>query len=521
MNTQTHRGRILWADDEIDLLKPHIMFLKQRGFDVITATNGDDVLTLAKQETIDIVLLDEMMPGKDGLETLALLKVFQPGLPVIMITKNEEESLMEEAIGSQIADYLTKPVNPSQILSAIMKNLEKHRISQNRLGERYIQALNDMSERLAKDLSAAEWLDVYHQLNQWELELNEGDESGLDEMLLQQKQEANSLFSRFVMHSYEKWVKGPSDERPILSPDVLRNFLKPQLSNGQKILFVVMDGLRWDQWLTLESQLYTDFKINRSGYFSLLPTTTEYSRNALFSGLFPDDMAKFHSDWFQTNEEGGLNQHEREFLIEQIQRLGLDLKPEPKYAKVVSAADGQQVARQFSSWTSHQLITLVVNQVDILAHQRTSSTLLQDLLPNEASYRQVVRTWFENSWLYNLIKEAGRNGYRIMVTSDHGTIRVKRATQIMADREASANIRFKQGRNLKVNPRDAWFINDPNRLRIPSNLSSDTLAIALSDFYFLYPTNYRKYQSRYLDTYQHGGLSMAEMIVPFATLEPK
>ncbi|OIO61573.1 MAG: hypothetical protein AUJ47_09360 [Candidatus Marinimicrobia bacterium CG1_02_48_14] len=521
MNTQTIRGRVLWADDEIDLLKPHVLFLQQRGFDVTTATNGDDVLSLARQEAFDIVLLDEMMPGKDGLETLSLLKGFLPALPVIMITKNEEESLMEEAIGSQIADYLTKPVNPSQILSAIMKNLEKHRISQNRMGERYIQSLNEMSARLGGELTPAQWIDVHHQLTQWELELNDAGETSLDEMLVQQKQEANALFSRFVTQHYERWTKSPSDERPTLSPDVLGRFVKPQLLNGQKILFLVLDGMRWDQWLTLESLLFPDFKINRAGYFSLLPTTTEFSRNALFSGLFPDDMAKFHSDWFQTNEEGGLNQHEREFLVEQLHRLGLDIKPEPKYAKVVSAQDGQQVAKQFSSWTSHQLIALVVNQVDILAHQRTTSSLLQDLLPNEASYRQVVRTWFENSWLFNLIKEAGRNGYRIMVTSDHGTIRVKRPTQIMADREATSNIRFKQGRNLKVNPRDAWFINDPLRLRIPSNTSSDTLAIALSDFYFLYPTNYRKYQNRYLDTYQHGGLSMAEMIVPFATLEPK
>ncbi|MCF7801887.1 MAG: bifunctional response regulator/alkaline phosphatase family protein [Candidatus Marinimicrobia bacterium] len=521
MNAKSHRARILWTDDEIDLLKPHILFLKQKGFDVLTATNGEDAITLARQQPIDIVLLDEMMQGKDGLETLSLLKEEHPALPVIMITKNEEESLMEEAIGGQIADYLTKPVNPSQILSAIMKHLEKQRISRNRLSQRYIQALNELSDRLSERLAPSDWINIYHQLTQWELDLTGTGEAGLDEMLAQQIQDADNLFSRFIMREYEQWVNAPSDERPTLSPDVFRTFVKPRLSNGKKVLLVVMDGLRWDQWLTLESQLHNDFKINRHGYFSLLPTTTEYSRNAIFSGLFPDDMARFHPEWFHSEEEVGLNQHEREFLIEQLHRLGLEIKPEPKYAKVITAQHGQQTVKQFSSWSNQQLVTLVVNQVDILAHQRTNSTLLQDLLPNEASYRQVVRAWFENSWLFDLMKEAARHGFTTLVTSDHGTVRVKRPTQIKADREASVNLRFKQGRNLKANPRDAWFINDPKRLRIPSSASSDTLAIALSDFYFLYPTNYRKYQNRYMDTYQHGGLSMAEMIIPFVTLEPK
>jgi len=521
MNKPQIRGQIIWADDEIDLLRSHVMFLEGKGFKVTTVTNGDDAIALCGQHRYDIVLLDETMPGKDGLETLAILKAEHPALPIIMITKNEEERLMEEAIGSSISDYLTKPVNPSQILLAIMKILENRQIKQDAISDKYLKAFADLSSRIEGDPNSEEWIQIHHQLSEWELELDDYPDLGFEDMLMQQQHEANDLFTRFVKSNYEIWVNGPPDQRPPLSPDVISKFVKPAIKSGEKVLMVIIDCMRWDQWLTLEPLLYDQFNIKRQGYLSLLPTTTEYSRNAIFSGLFPDDMNKYHPDWWGGTDEHSLNRFEREFLFENVKRLDLNLKPEPIYRKILNNRGGEQVAKQFSSWNSQQLITLVVNHVDLLAHRRTDSPLLKEILPNEASYREIVRAWFNNSWIKDVFQMAGELGFHIIVTSDHGSIRVKQPTQILADREASTNLRFKQGRNLKPSSKDAWFLDDPKRLRIPSSVQSDTLAIAQKMYYFLYPNNYRKFQNKFADTYQHGGLSMWEMIIPVAYLEPK
>ena len=515
------RGRILWADDEIDLLKAHVIFLQEKGFEVTSTTNGDDAIALCDRERFDVVLLDEMMHGKDGLETLGILKASHPALPVIMITKNEEESLMEEAIGGKISDYLTKPVNPSQILLAVMKILENRQIQQETISEKYLEAFDQLSHHMGKELSWRDWVRIHHQLSEWELELDDYPELGFGDMLLQQEHEANDLFTRFVTSNYESWIEKPSDERPVLSPDVLSTYVKPILEAGQKVLFLVIDCMRWDQWLTLEPILYSNFQVRREGYLSLLPSTTEYSRNALFSGLFPDDMARLHPEWWAGKDERSLNRHEEDFMNEHLTRLGQDLKPGAKYRKVLTNMDGDQFVRQFQSWSTHPFIALVVNHVDLLAHRRTDSQLLQEILPNETSYRQIVRAWFENSWIYKVLQIAAAQGYTVVVTSDHGSVRVQQPTQILADREASVNLRFKQGRNLKPSSKDAWFLPNPARLRIPSSIPSDTLAVALKTFYFLYPTNYRKYKHKFVNTYQHGGLSMWEMIIPVAVLEVK
>ncbi len=522
MNTNVlNRGKILWADDEIDLLRSHVLFLEGKGFQVTTVTNGDDAIALCGQQRFDIVLLDENMPGKDGLETLSVLKAEHPALPIIMITKNEEESLMEEAIGSRISDYLTKPVNPSQILLAIMKILENRQIKQDAISEKYMRAFAELTSRIESNPSPQEWINIHHQLSAWELELDDYPDLGFDEMLLQQQHEANDLFTRFVKTNYETWVQGSSDQRPPLSPDVFNHAVKPLLKEQKKVLLLVIDCMRWDQWLTLEPLLYNDFQIQRDGFFSLIPTTTEYSRNAIFSGLFPDDMQRFHPEWWGGRDEHSLNRHEEDFLLENIRRSGLSLRPEAKYKKILSNRDGVQFAKQFGSWGNHQLVALVVNHVDLLAHRRTDSPLLREILPNEASYREIVRAWFNNSWIKDVLATAARQGFHVVVTSDHGSVRVQQPTQILADREASTNLRFKQGRNLKPNPKDAWYLDNPARLRIPTSNQSDTLAIAQKMYYFLYPNNFRKFQNKFADTYQHGGLSMWEMILPLATLEPK
>ncbi len=519
--TELNRGKILWADDEIDLLRSHVMFLEGKGFQVTTVTNGDDAIALCEQRRFDIVLLDETMPGKDGLETLAILKAESPALPIIMITKNEEEQLMEEAIGSHISDYLTKPVNPSQILLAIMKILENRQIKQDAVSEKYMEAFAQLAIRIEDNPSPRDWIDIHHQLSVWELELDDYPDLGFDEMLLQQQHEANDLFTRFIKANYENWVNTSSDKRPILSPDVFTSSVKPLLEKEHKVLMLIIDCMRWDQWLTLEPLLYNDYQIKRNGYFSLLPTTTEYSRNAIFSGLFPDDMQRFHPDWWGGRDEHSLNRHEEDFLQEHIRRSGLNLKPEAKYKKIISNRDGIQFAKQFGSWGNQQLVTLVVNHVDLLAHRRTDSPLLREILPNEASYREIVRGWFNNSWIKQVLSTAAKLGFHVVVTSDHGSVRVQQPTQILADREASTNLRFKQGRNLKPSPKDAWYLDNPERIRIPAKNQNDTMAIAQKMYYFLYPNNFRKYQNKFADTYQHGGISMWEMIIPLAHLEPK
>jgi len=520
-NSDQIRGRILWADDEIDLLRSHVMFLEGKGFQVTTVTNGDDAIALCANTRFDIVLLDETMPGKDGLETLAILKADFPALPIIMITKNEEERLMEEAIGSRISDYLTKPVNPSQILLAIIKLLEDRQIKEDAVSGKYMDAFARLSREIESQPGPDEWIRIHDQLSAWELELDDYPDLGFGEMLLQQQHEANDRFTRFIKDNYEYWVNTSADQRPTLSPDVFSSSVKPLLAKGQKVLMLVIDCMRWDQWLTLEPLLYTDYQIKRKGYFSLLPTTTEYSRNAIFSGLFPDDMKNFHPDWWEGSDEHSLNRHESAYLQENVRRAGLDLRPEARYKKIISNRDGVQFAKQFGSWGNQRLVALVVNQVDLLAHRRTDSPLLRELLPNEASYREMVRAWFNNSWIKEVLAAAARMGFNVIVTSDHGSVRVQQPTQILADREASTNLRFKQGRNLKPSTKDTWFLDKPERLRIPSTVQNDTLAIAQKMYYFLYPNNFRKYQNKFADTYQHGGLSMWEMIIPLAHLEPK
>ena len=515
------RGKILWADDEIDLLRSHVLFLEGKGFRVTTVTNGADAIAICEQHRFDIVLLDETMPGKDGIETLAILKEEYPALPIIMITKNEEESLMEEAIGSRISDYLTKPVNPSQILSAIMKILENRQIKQDAISDKYMKAFSLLADQIEDNPSPQEWINIHDRLSTWELELDDYPDLGFDEMLLQQQHEANDRFTRFIKSNYEQWVNASSDQRPILSPDVFGHSVKPLLDADKKVLLLIIDCMRWDQWLTLEPLLYKDFQIKRDGYFSLLPTTTEYSRNAIFSGLFPDDMHRFHPEWWGATDEYSLNRHEAEYLQHNIKRSGLSLKPEAKYQKILGNSDGFQFSKQFMSWGNQRLVTLVVNQVDLLAHRRTDSPLLREILPNEASYREIVRAWFNNSWIIEVLASAAKMGFHVVITSDHGSIRVQHPTQILADREASTNLRFKQGRNLKPSAKDAWYLDNPKRIRLPSNSANDTLAIAQKMYYFLYPNNYRKFQNKFVDTYQHGGLSMWEMIIPLAHLEPK
>lgn len=515
------KGKILWVDDEIDLLRSHILFLKEKGYDVRPATNADDALALIKQESFDMVLLDEMMAGKDGLTALAEIKEINPSLPVVMVTKSEEETLMEDAIGSKIDDYLTKPVNPSQILLTCKKFLDKKKISGARISRDYISEFNEISMMLGDDLSWEDWINIYGKLCNWEVETDSHSELGLSQTIADQKKECNLEFGKFVENRYPHWLNGDSD-RPDLSTDLVKKYVVPRLDDSKCVLFIVMDNLRLDQMLTLEPLLYPDFKIQKDYYYSILPTATPYSRNAIFSGLFPGEIEKRHPDlWSQGADEHSLNRHEHQFLNHQLDDLGIELKPECKYIKILDVNEAQSVTRKVSTFSNIHLVAIVVNFIDMLAHGRSDSEILREITPDESAYRSLTRSWFEHSYVYQIIKEFGKRGATIIITTDHGSIRGMRGAKVIGDRDTSTNLRYKFGKSLKVDPKHAIVVKDPETYKLPSMGLNTNYLIAKEDYYFVYPTNYHHYLNHYRDCLHHGGVSMEEVILPVVTLEPK
>ncbi|MBS1272621.1 MAG: Transcriptional regulatory protein ZraR [Candidatus Marinimicrobia bacterium] len=517
------RAKILWADDEIDLLTPHQMYLKEKGYEVTGVTNGADAVEEIRNNRYDLVLLDEMMPGQDGLETLTQIKETSPGLPVIMITKNEEESLMEEAIGSKISDYLTKPVNPSQILLVCKKALEQGKISGEQVSKSYINEFNRISQLLMVGPAADEWIDLHFKLSQWEVEFDDHPDLGLNQTLMDQKKECNGEFGKYIEQNYGNWVNLEKDERPNLSLDVIPEFVAPKLKHGNKVVFIVIDCMRLDQWLTIESMLYPYFRVRKDYYFSLLPTATPYSRNAIFSGLFPAELPEYFPEIWQQAEDDdfSMNRHEHKLLNRQLQRLNLNLDSGTKYIKVLDAEEGRSVERNIKSMMNIPLISLVINFVDILAHRRSESEFLQEMVPDEAGYRTIVRAWFEHSWLFQVLKLFSDRDYTVVLTTDHGSIRVQTPAKVKADREASTNLRYKYGRNLNADSKQAIFIPEPEEYKLPRRGVNSTYLLAKEDHYFVYPTEYNKYRNKFYNTFQHGGVSLEEVVLPVVTLEPK
>lgn len=517
------KGKILWVDDEIDLLKAHILFLKSHGFDVTPVSNGNDAVKLVSETNYDLVLLDEMMAGKDGLTTLAEIKDIKPGLPVIMITKNEAESLMEKAIGQKITDYLTKPVNPSQILMACKKVLEKQRISSEHVTRNYMEEFYAISRRLYNDLSSKDWIEIYKKLAHWDIEFDDHPDLGLNETLENQVRDCNIEFGKFVDKHYADWVNEDPHFRPALSPDIIRKFVLPRLKNKEKVLFIVIDCMRLDQWLTFEPLLYDFYNIATDYYFSILPSATPYSRNSIFRGMFPDDIQKNYPDIWEKDgeEELSMNRHEAQMLNELVMEDCPDLHRSVKYIKVLDSNSGWSADKRLSTYLENPFIALVVNFVDVLAHRRSDSEVLREIVPNEASYRSVVRTWFKHSWIYSVLKKFAGYGFTVIITSDHGSIRVQNDVKVIGDKETSTNIRFKYGKNLNVHQKYAMLVKEPEKYRLPNLGINTNYLIAKENFYFVYPTNYHKFQSHYRDTFQHGGMSMEEMILPIVTLTPK
>ncbi|MGY8915361.1 MAG: T9SS response regulator signal transducer PorX [Flavobacteriales bacterium] len=509
---------ILWVDDEIDLLKPHIIFLENKNYEVITCLSGQEALEELTKSKVDIVFLDENMPGISGLETLNEIKVINASLPVVMITKSEEEFIMEEAIGAKIADYLIKPVNPNQILLSLKKNLDHSRLVSEKTTANYQQEFRKISMDLSMVNSYEEWAELYKKLIYWELRLEEIEDSGMFEILESQKTEANAQFCKFMEKNYEDWYQG--GDAPVMSHTLFKELVKPELKDN-KTLLVVIDNLRYDQWLAFEDTLNTFYKKKKeTPYYSILPTATQYARNAIFSGLTPLDMEKKYPNWWKNDtEEGGKNLYEAEFLGTQLKRLGLDLKWD--YHKISSLKQGRHLSQNFKSHKENDLTVIVYNFVDMLSHSRTEMEVIKELASNDKAYRSLTLSWFKNSPLLEIIQQAQNMGLKLIITTDHGTINVKQPSKVIGDKETSLNLRYKTGRSLTYEEKDVLEIRNPKDVNLPTINVSSSFIFAKNDLFFAYPNNYNHYVSYYRNTYQHGGVSLEEVIIPFIVLEPR
>jgi len=519
---EANKRKILWADDEIELLRSHHLFLGEKGYEVTPVSNGKDAIALIEQEPFDIVLLDEMMPGLDGLATLEQIKALDPNIPVIMITKNEEEHLMDEAIGRRIDDYLTKPVNPSQIFMACKKILEARQIRQSQAGQTYVAKVNQIRVQLSGEATWQTWIDVHRQLCEWDIEIGRLEDQGLQQMIQDQKKECRQEFTRFVERNYATWV-GSEEDSPPLSVDVVPEFVVPYLEQGQQVFFIVIDCLRLDHWMVMEPLLAEFFNIRRSYHYSILPTATPYARNAIFSGLFPSEIAKKYGDIWQETEddESSLNRFEHRFIDDQIRDMGLELRSGSHYVKVLDPNEGQNLIRKVNSLGKTPLVSVVYNFLDMLVHGRSHSALIKEIAPDEKAFRSLVQSWFVHSTLFETLKKVARTNAVAVLTTDHGAVRGSRAAVVHGDRETSANLRYKLGKNLRCDAKEALLVRDPLSYGLPRSGLGANFLFAKEDFYFVYPTNFNEYQRQYRDSFQHGGISLEEMILPVAIMEPR
>ncbi|HEY0667061.1 MAG TPA: PglZ domain-containing protein [Sphingobacteriaceae bacterium] len=512
---------ILWADDEIDLLKPHILLLNEKGYKVKTVTNGSDALDCFRKEYFDLVFLDENMPGLTGLETLSEIKNINPDVPIVLITKNEEEHLMEEAIGSQIDDYLIKPVNPRQVLLTIKKLVDNKRLISEKTSMAYQQDFRTLGMTLNDNLSYSEWVDVYKKLVYWEISLEKLEDEGMHEILTLQKAEANVQFSKFIEKNYLGWLKDP-DSGPITSNQLLKKKLFPLIDSTKPTFFILIDNLRYDQWKIINSVITNYFRLDEEdSYFSILPTATQYARNAIFSGLMPLEMERRFPDMWQNDEdEGGKNLFEEQFLADQIKRV---VRKEIKfyYQKILTLEQGRDVLENISNLFTNDLSVLVYNFVDMLSHARTDMAMIRELANDEAAYRSITSSWFVHSPLLETLKKLAQKDIRLVITTDHGTIRVKHPSKVIGDRNTNSNLRYKQGKNLNFNPKEVFHIKNPHDAQLPKLHVSSSFIFAKEDSYFVYPNNYNQFVNYYNETFQHGGISLEEMIVPYAVYSSK
>ncbi|MBS1584399.1 MAG: response regulator [Bacteroidetes bacterium] len=518
MSTQ---GDILWVDDEIDSLKSQILFLKNKGYEVTPLTNGYDALELLKEKNMDVVLLDESMPGMTGLETLAKIKESHPQVPVVMVTKNEAEYIMEEAIGSQITDYLIKPVNPNQVLLSLKKIMDTRRLVSEKTTTAYQQEFRNLFMALSSNPDHEEWKELYKKLVYWELEMARSDSSEMMEVLQSQKSEANTEFSKYVSKNYAKWIKDPVTA-PLLSHQLFREKIAPHLEKGKPTFLVVIDNLRFDQWKVLQPIVTDSFRVvEEDMFYSILPTATQYARNALFAGMLPIDIEKrYPNEWKNDDDEGGKNLFEETFLRGQLKDLKLDgLKAQ--YMKITNNEDGKSMEDNIHNCLNNDLTVIVYNFVDMLSHARTEMEVLKELAGDEVSYRSLTVSWFEHSPLYGALKKIADKDIQVFITTDHGTVRVKQPSKCVGDRHTTTNLRYKHGRNLQYEERDVLAFRDPKEAGLPRPNVSSTFIFAKEDVFLCYPNNYNHYVNYYRNTFQHGGISLEEMIVPVIRLQSK
>lgn len=511
-------GRLLWVDDEIEMLRPHILFLEKKGYEIDTATNGADAIDLCRESSFDLILLDENMPGLSGLETLMQLKELTPNVPVVMVTKNEEEDLMEQAIGSKIADYLIKPVNPNQILLTLKKNIHAKELVQEVAQTGYRQDFARIGMQLSENLTAEDWKELYKKLVFWEMELATTD-SNMTDMLQMQKEEANLTFAKFVRKNYEEWITNP-DSRPLMSPDIFKRCVFPRLSAGRKVLLLVLDNCRFDQWRMLSAELSDDFDIEENLYYSILPTATQYARNAIFAGLMPLQIKEMYPNlWVDEEEDEGKNLNEEELIRQQLARYRR--RETFTYHKVNDSGAMDKILGGFSAMTAHPLNVLVINFIDILSHARTESRMVRELAGSESAYRSITLSWFRHTPIKDLFRRLASEDFDILITTDHGSIRVNTPTKVVGDRNVNTNLRYKLGKNLSYNPKEVYEVKQPKKLLLPQPNLSTAYIFATGARFFAYPNNYNYYVQYYKDTFQHGGISMEEMLIPLISLKAK
>lgn len=510
-------GKILWADDEIDLLKPHIMFLKAKGYDVTTVNNGADALDSVSQSHFDLVILDENMPGLSGLETLSQIKQMRPDVPVIMITKSEEENIMNQAIGNKIADYLIKPVNPNQILMSLKKNLHSSTLVSQQATSDYQQEFRRITEQINDSSDITDWYNLYRKLVFWEMELAQTD-TNMDELLLSQKSDANAQFCKYIKRNYESWID--SESRPLMSNDVFKLKVFPLLDAGEKVFFVLIDNFRLDQWRIIKPLLAEYYNIEEDLYCSILPTATQYARNAIFSGLMPVQIEKMFPElWVDEDSEEGKNVNESPLIQTQLDRFRK--KYTFSYNKVYEGQFGDKLLQNFRNFEHYDLNVIVFNFIDMLSHARTESKMIRELASTDAAYRSLTESWFRHSSASELLRKIAESGYRVVLTTDHGTIRSDNPIKVVGDKNTNTNLRYKLGKNLTYNEKQVYAVKTPARLGLPSPNISTQYVFATNNDFFAYPNNYNHYVQYYKGTFQHGGISMEEMLIPLISMQPK
>lgn len=512
---------ILWVDDEIDLLRPHILFLQDKGYEVVTVTNGNDAISQVRNRAFDLIFLDENMPGLSGLETLSRIKTLRPEVPVVMITKSEEENIMDQAIGSKIADYLIKPVNPNQVLLSIKKHTQTRELVSQKTTQDYQAEFSSISLRIDSARNFTDWCEIYRKLVYWELELESSASAEMKEILLFQKNEANHEFAKYISQNYQSWFEEKNADKPLLSPSVMKNTIFPLLDKGEKVVFIVIDNLRLDQWQVIY-QLLKDYLtvVNDVLYCSILPTATQFARNALFAGLMPLEIGQLLPElWISEDEDESKNQYEEELLRRQLNRTGKNVKT--FYEKVNNLKAGKRLFEDILSLLRNDLIVLVYNFVDLLSHARTEMEVIRELAVNEPAYRSLTLSWFQHSYLFDLIKALAAHPVTFVLTTDHGSVRVANPVKVIGDKKTSVNLRYKQGRNLNYNPKEVFEIRQPARAHLPLTGVTSSYIFATGYDFLVYPNNYNYFVNYYRNTFQHGGISMEEMLIPLITLQPK